>query len=130
MNNLETKDQSCSQEDKEDEDDEAYISKIAPDRRELRFDKTISRWRIKVFLKNKVSGISCAICGTPIEEGYNKFFEEQERTYFCPKYNTFMHKQCLICNHKTEDVCTMEDPEHSDYCVDVEFIIEKPNKQA
>ncbi len=101
--------------------EELYISRVNPDQRELRFDTQKGKHILKLHLKGEIAGIACAICGTPIEKGYNKFYEEDERIYFCPKHNIFMHKQCLVCQHLSEQVCTLAEPEHSDFNVDVEI---------
>ena len=63
-------------------------------------------------------GISCSICGKEIEENI----------YYCEDDNIFMHKECLIENHK---VCTnlslieihnkIESSFHEDRSVDVRF---------
>jgi hypothetical protein len=110
---------------KEPETEELYLSKVSRESRELEFDTVNKCHKLKVFVKDKsrIKGCSCFYCKTPIEAGeYSNYYDEIIKIYFCPKLNIFMHKCCLIPNHKTEDICTMEDNEHSDYAVDVEFI--------
>ena len=107
------------------EDEEFYISKVHPEQRVLEYISELRMHRLTLMLHRKPKGISCNICKTPIELGYNYTIDEEERIYFCPKMNIFMHKVCLCKDHKTEDVCTQEEPEHSDYAVYVDIQIKE-----
>ena len=102
-------------------EEKLLISKISRNQRELSYDNSKHIHILKVFMKDtKNLGIACNICGTEIELGYNPFYDEQDRIYFCPTQNIFMHKQCLISKH--HPVLTLNDNEHSDFNVEVEFV--------
>ena len=64
-------------------------------------------------------GVVCAICGKEIVEN----------VFYCEDDNIFMHKQCLIDNHKLCDNASIiemqnrnESTFHEDRAVDVRFI--------
>ncbi len=67
----------------------------------------------------EAEGICCAVCGK----------EAKEDIFYCEQDNIFMHKQCLIDNHKicnNASIIEMQNRQestfHEDRAVDVRFI--------
>ena len=113
---------------------EVFISRM-PDNGKFKFilNEYERCYDMVIKLKNIPKGVGCALCGVPIGECGTDI----DDCYFCQEDKIFMHKECLVKQHrinKNPAISNFVDKTtagfHEDKRVKVKFILEATQKEA